>query len=274
MGVPQRLEEHLVVCRCAIRRRIAVPRGDVDAELHAALLAGIGQLAQHIALAVAPRTLAHGVRALRVGPQTEAVVMLGSEDDALESRVLGHRHPLVAVEGGGVEDVLRLRALAPLQTSEGVGSEVAEHIHLHPLPGHLRGRGHRPVRGGRILRQEANSPKEKKQKQGCPFHPLVKARHLVKVGDTLGGSSFLRHSSVEIIPILCCKNTKINIRNYDASAMTTVPLPASILMRSPFFSSLVAPFTLTMAGSPYSRATTAPCDRDEPISVIKPLTTE
>ena len=45
-----------------------------------------------------------------------------------------------------------------------------------------------------------------------------------------------------------------------------VPLLAFITMRSPSFSSLVAPFTFTMVGRPYSRATTVPCDKVEKLT--------
>ena len=171
----QRLEEHLVVGICAVGGRVAVPRGDVNPELHPTPLASDGKLAQHIAFAIAPRAFAHSVRAHGIGPQTEAVVMLGRKDNSLKASLLRHIHPLVAIESGGIEDILRLRTLTPLQPREGVGAEMAEHVHLHPLPRHLCGRRNGSERFRRIgrlhfrgilLRLHGKTEQNEKQEQG------------------------------------------------------------------------------------------------------------
>ena len=51
----------------------------------------------------------------RIGPKAETVVVLGSNNDAFHPCRLGHCSPLVAVECGGVEDILRFGALAPFE---------------------------------------------------------------------------------------------------------------------------------------------------------------
>ena len=76
-----------------------------------------------------------------VGPEAEAVVMFGGEDNAGHASFFGSRYPLTAVEGGGVEDVFGFGSFAPFKAGEGIGSEVAEHVYLHSLPADLLGGG-------------------------------------------------------------------------------------------------------------------------------------
>ena len=144
-GVEQRLTEGLVVGGGAVGGSVAVPRGDVDTHFYAPFAASVGEAAQHVALALQPLALGHGVRAGGVGPEAEAVVMFGGEDDATHACSLGCGDPLVAVEGGGIEDVFGFGTLAPLFAGEGVGAEMAEHVHLHALPPHLLGCGARAI---------------------------------------------------------------------------------------------------------------------------------
>src|ERR1035441_1093841 len=80
------------------------------------------------------------------GPETEAVVVFGRQDEALHSRPLGRQNNLVRIEGGRVEDLFILIAIAPFFVGEGVDGEVQESIDLHLMPAQLPLRGPRPVR--------------------------------------------------------------------------------------------------------------------------------
>lgn len=60
--------------------------------------------------------------------------MLGSENHAGKSGVLGYSHPLSCVEVGGVEDVGVGVAGTPLGVREGVWAEVEEEGHVAELP--------------------------------------------------------------------------------------------------------------------------------------------
>ena len=144
-GVLEGLSEGLVVGWGAVGGSVAVPRGDVDTHFYAPFAASVGEAAQYVALALQPLALGHGVRAGGVGPEAEAVVMFGGEDDATHAGAFGCGHPLAAVEGGGVEEVFGFCAFAPFKACEGVGAEMAEHVHLHALPPHLLGCGARAV---------------------------------------------------------------------------------------------------------------------------------
>jgi len=81
------------------------------------------------------------------GPQAEAVVVLGGEDDSLHASGLEGLGPLVdiAVAERGVEEVDGTVAIAPLHavvTTVGVGTVMDEGIGLHALPCHLMVGGH------------------------------------------------------------------------------------------------------------------------------------
>ena len=133
----QGFAESLVIGRSAVVGGVAVPRGDVNAHLDTRLTAGLGEVAQYIALAVAPLAVGDSMSAGRIGPQTETVVVFGSDDNAFHACSLGCGYPLATVEGCGVEDVFGLGSLAPLKAGEGVGAEMAEHVGLHALPAKL-----------------------------------------------------------------------------------------------------------------------------------------
>ena len=111
---------------------IAIPRRQIDAELQAFFPAGIGQLAQHVAFAAAPRAARDGVGRQRRGPQAEPVVMLGRDDDATKTGLLEDAHPLPRVERRRVEERGILAAAPPLDISERVRPEVDEGVRLHP----------------------------------------------------------------------------------------------------------------------------------------------
>src|SRR5439155_16618923 len=86
----------------------AVPRRAVDAELDAARAAGVGQLADDVALAAAPVAAGDAVPRRRGGPEAEAVVVFRGQDDALEAALFGGLHALPAVEVRRIEQLLVL----------------------------------------------------------------------------------------------------------------------------------------------------------------------
>lgn len=133
-GVFESALESLVIEWGAVGGGVAVPGRNVDAELEVGLTAGVGEIAEDIALTVLPMALFDSVGAGGVGPKAETVVMFGGDDDAAEASGLSHGSPLVAVEVGWIEDVFSLGAGSPFSTGEGVGAEMAEHIHFHALP--------------------------------------------------------------------------------------------------------------------------------------------
>ena len=75
--------------------------------------------------------------------------------------------------------------------------------------------------------------------------------------------------------IFCVTCFQLCLRLYYSSSLRTwtTPALASTQMRSPFFISFVAFFTLTIVGRQYSLATTAPCESVLPTSVTNaPMT--
>ena len=160
--LPQLGEVELVVdLRVLVLRGVAVPGREVQAELHAVLPAGGGELRHHVAGAVAPRGGGDGVVGRRGGPQAEAVVMLRGEDHVDGAEVAGGAHPLVGVEVAGREEVGGHGAVAPLLAREGVDPEVEEDAEAILLPlqlfrggtedigvggGAVRGCVHAPIR--------------------------------------------------------------------------------------------------------------------------------
>ena len=80
------------------------------------------------------------------GPQAKAVVVFGRQDETLHPGLFGCRNDLVGVEGGRVEDLLVLIAIAPFLVGEGVHGEMQEAIELHLVPAKLPLSGHRAER--------------------------------------------------------------------------------------------------------------------------------
>ena len=68
------------------------------------------------------------------GPEAEAVVVLGGEDDALHAGTLERAHPLLGIEALGGEGLSGGVAIAPLEVVEGVEAEVHEGVSLQLLP--------------------------------------------------------------------------------------------------------------------------------------------
>ena len=84
---------------------VAIPWGEVDAEFEAVFAGGAGDIADDVSVAVAPGAGFDGVGGLVGGPEAEAVVVLGDEDDVASAGGGNGGHPLVGVEVGGVEGV-------------------------------------------------------------------------------------------------------------------------------------------------------------------------
>ena len=174
----QGLDKDIVIGGGTVSRVMPVPGGDIHSELDSFPGAGLGEFFQDISLSVPPGTFPYGVFGNRAGPQAEAVVVLGGDDDALETGCLGRSHPLVAVQVCGVEEVFGFGAFSPFQAGEGVGAEVTEHIQFHILPGNLFGRGQGAVRlfcaGG------------KDQAKGQCGNPFIHSEGLFRVCRGLG----------------------------------------------------------------------------------------
>ena len=109
---------------------------------------GLCDFAHHIALARSPRAVADGVIGGRGGPQAEAIVMLAGEDDAAHATIGKGADNGVGIEGGGIEDVGILIAVAPFLVGERVDGEVEEGGEFERVPRELTGAGHGAI-GGR-----------------------------------------------------------------------------------------------------------------------------
>ena len=131
---------------------VDIPGRQIQAHVHVVLGAGLGQLSQNVALAVLVAGVGHIVLGVGTVPDTEAVVVLGGDDEHLEAGVLQSLDHGVSVEVGlQLEDLiggLVPVVLAPLDLVEGVGAKVAESGQLCLLIPILIGVGQNGVRGG------------------------------------------------------------------------------------------------------------------------------
>ena len=128
------LVEDLLILGLTVVLAIAVPWGEVEAEEQAVLAARLAELADEVALPILPRAVLHRVLGGLRGPEAEAVVVLGGEDDALHAGALERAHPLLGVEALGGEGLSGSIAIAPLEVVEGVEAEVHEGVSLQLLP--------------------------------------------------------------------------------------------------------------------------------------------
>src|ERR1035437_5118911 len=135
----------------AVRAFVTVPRREVQPRSQPLGAHRIHELAHHVAVPVAPRTVLHRVFRVLARPQAEAVVMLRGEDHVLESAGLRGARPLPRVEANRIERAWILLAVAPLAIGEGVHPEMGEQTEFRALPPELRSRRHGKVR--RDLRQ-------------------------------------------------------------------------------------------------------------------------
>lgn len=69
--------------RIGVTGIVAIPGGKINAELQAIFSRGLGDFAHQVTLASFPGTAFHAVIRQFTGPEAEAVVMLGYEDDVL-----------------------------------------------------------------------------------------------------------------------------------------------------------------------------------------------
>ena len=139
---------------------VAVPGRKIDAELQPVLAAGVGDLPHHVALAVLPRAVLHRVLGVLARPEAEAVVVLAGEDQPAHAGLLGRADDLVGVEVGGIEDFLRLVAVAPFLVGEGVDGEVQEAVDLQVVPAELPRAGHGAIGLRRVGRVRRGAGKE------------------------------------------------------------------------------------------------------------------
>ena len=155
----------------AVLRVVAVPRREVDAEGEPVPPARVGDLADDVALAAAPGAVLDGVLGELRGPQAEAVVVLGGEDEALQARRLRRADDLVGVEVGRVEDRRGLVPVAPLLVGEGVHREVQEAVDLELVPAELPRARHGAVGRGGLGRGRGGRGRgheNRRQREGAP----------------------------------------------------------------------------------------------------------
>ena len=140
----QLVVEVVHIKRRAVESLVPVPGREVYAKLQSVFLACRGQFAHHVALSVLVRRVAYAVVGVVGGPQAEAVVMLGRDDDTFQSRLDKGLRPLLAIEPGGVEGFQFGVAVPPFAVVEGVQAKMDEGVCLHLLPPHLMlgGDGH------------------------------------------------------------------------------------------------------------------------------------
>ena len=129
--------EVVVARRIPVHWRVAIPRRQVQPGPQPLGATGVGELLHHVAGAAAPRASRHGVLGHPAGPQAEAVVVLGGENERSGPSGFGGTGPLSGVEGAGGEDGGILASVAPLTIGEGVDAEMQEQRQLFPLPREL-----------------------------------------------------------------------------------------------------------------------------------------
>src|SRR5947199_347570 len=135
----------LVAVEVVVARRIAVdwgvpiPRREIEAGAQPFAPAGVGELPHHVPCPPAPRAARHGMLGEPAGPEAEAVVMLGGQDQGAGAAGLGRAGPLTRVQLRRVEYRRVLVAVPPLAVGERIDAEMKEEGELVALPGHLRG---------------------------------------------------------------------------------------------------------------------------------------
>src|SRR5581483_3060417 len=82
-------------------------------------------------------------------PEAEAVVVFRRQDQSFHPRGFGDRYDLAGIEGGGIEDLFVLVAVAPFLVRKGVHREMEEPVEFHRVPAQLPLAWHRAVGGGR-----------------------------------------------------------------------------------------------------------------------------
>ena len=113
---------------------VPVPRGKINAEFQPVFTACFREFSHHISLSVFPWRVLDAVFGSLGGEQAEAVMMLGRQDDALESHPLEDADPLGAVQILRIESGSRSIAIAPLEIIECIKSEMDKGIAFCLMP--------------------------------------------------------------------------------------------------------------------------------------------
>ena len=117
---------------------VEVPGRHVKTVFHAQLLSSLCKVAGDVGVfAIRRAGISHMMVGGLGGPEAEAVVVLGGDDDALHAGVVERLGPLLAVEACRVECLRVGVAISPLTVVECVQSEVDEGVSLHLLPVYL-----------------------------------------------------------------------------------------------------------------------------------------
>ena len=117
-----------------VRRVVAIPRRQINAEPNAGVLGGGSEVADDVAVAVPPFGGKYRVVSVVRGPQAETVVVLRGKDHAREATFFGNSYPLSGIELCGVEGGGVGVAGTPFRSGEGVDAEMEEHGHVAELP--------------------------------------------------------------------------------------------------------------------------------------------
>ena len=129
----------LHILRCAIGCLVTVPRREVETQFQPVLPASLTEFPHDIALTILIRRVPDAVFREFRRPETEAVVMLGSEDYARHASLLERTDPLFRVAQGRVKDTRLGISVAPFPVGVGVQSEMDERIGFQLMPLHLVG---------------------------------------------------------------------------------------------------------------------------------------
>ena len=142
----------LIIGLGAVKGAIPIPGGKIEAEFDAALTAGVGKFPHHVALTAPEGRMLHGMFRIFAGPQAEAVMMLGGENQSAHARGFGHLHPLAAIQARGIENSGILPARAPFPAGKGIHAEMDKAVKAHIQPALL------PLRGAHVGRLTQKIP--------------------------------------------------------------------------------------------------------------------
>ena len=165
------------ILRRAITRLMTVPWREVYSHLNAMALAGLSEIAHHIALAVTPGRGCHTIVGPFAGPQAIAIVMFAGEYHTFHPSLDQRLYPLVTIQSGGVERIGWRIAIAPLLVQECVWPKVDKGISLHPLPCHLLGRWHRQAWCGCLVIIGSCAKAYQHSKCPRPHPPVIEHFH-------------------------------------------------------------------------------------------------
>ena len=90
--------EIFAIKRSAVEGLMAIPRRKIESKFETVFLAGSRQFADDISFAILIGCVANAIVGVFGWPQTEAVMMFGSEDDTFHSCLFASLCPLFAVK--------------------------------------------------------------------------------------------------------------------------------------------------------------------------------